>query len=221
MGKLEGRHIMITSGPTRAYLDSIRYITNRSTGRLGCLLAYEALKEGADVTFIYGKESMRPSPRGERAKRIRMMEIETVEELEDLIRKELSSKSYFAVIHSMAVLDFEPERRVEGKVSSEEGEWILRLIRTPKVIDIVKQISPRTVLVGFKLGYGLEEKVLIEEAFRTMRRCGADLMLANDMSSIEAGMHVGYLLDRDKGLIGKFYGKEAIARGIIAELGRR
>jgi phosphopantothenoylcysteine synthetase/decarboxylase len=219
LGRLEGKLIMITSGPTRAYLDSIRYITNKSTGRLGSLLAHEALKEGAEVAFIYGKGSMKPSPKW--GKRIRMIEVETVGEVAELVRNELSSRDYFAMIHSMAVLDFEPVERVEGKVGKELGEWVIRLVRTPKVIDIVKGISPKTVLVGFKLEYGLDEGSLIEEAIKTMKRSGADLILANDMKSIEAGRHIGYLLDRDRGLIGRFYGKRAIAKGIIEELGRR
>jgi len=220
LGRLEGKLIMITSGPTRAYLDSIRYVTNKSTGRLGSLLAHEALKEGAEVAFIYGKGSMKPSPKQEKGK-IRMIEVETVGEVAELVRHELSSRDYFAMIHSMAVLDFEPAERMEGKVGSEEGEWVIRLVRTPKIIDIVKGISPKTILVGFKLEYGLDEGSLIEEAIKTMKRSGADLILANDMKSIEAGKHIGYLLDRDRGLIGRFYGKRAIAKGIIEELGRR
>ncbi|MGB5933691.1 MAG: phosphopantothenoylcysteine decarboxylase, partial [Anaerolineae bacterium] len=85
-GKLSGKRVLVTSGPTRAPIDAVRYITNKSTGRLGALIAEEALREGAEVTYIYGKGSVLPQV-AESAS-LRLVEVETVPELMERVREE-------------------------------------------------------------------------------------------------------------------------------------
>ena len=98
--------ILITSGPTRAPLDAMRFISNRSTGRFGTLLADAALKKGFQVTFVHGMGSQTPKLH----KNLRLISVETNRDVARVLRRELTAKHYDAVIHAMAVLDFQPAR---------------------------------------------------------------------------------------------------------------
>ena len=96
MNDLEGKRLLITSGPTRGPIDAVRYITNKSTGRLGMLLAGEALSRGAMVTFVYGKGSRVPDIEqmgADALSRLRLREIETVDELLAVIEQKARASS--------------------------------------------------------------------------------------------------------------------------------
>jgi phosphopantothenoylcysteine synthetase/decarboxylase len=224
MGDLVGRRILITSGPTRGPLDAVRYITNKSTGRLGVILAREALSRGAEVTFVYGKGSLVPdadelSP--ELSSRLRLVRIETVPELAEAMRDELDRDRYDAVLHSMAVLDYVPERYVDEKTRSGQEEWWMKLVRTPKVIKLIKEMQPRTMLVGFKLEVDKTEEELIRIAHQSLLANRADLVLANDLYQIEQGHHVGYLVGPAGEVEDVAEGKEEIARKLLDAVAER
>ncbi len=224
MGSLAGKRILITSGPTRGPLDAVRYITNKSTGRLGVILAQEALSRGARVTFIYGKGSLVPDADElgpEQASSLKTVEIETVPQLLEVMRGELEGEQYGAVLHSMAVLDYVPERCLEEKTRSGQDEWWMKLIRTPKVIKVIKELQPRTVLVGFKLEVNKSEEELIRIAHQSLLTNRADLVLANDLQQIEEGSHVGYIVNPDGEVEGVAEGKEEIARKLLDAVAER
>ncbi len=86
---LRDKKLLITSGPTRAPLDLVRYITNKATGRLGVLIAEEALRRGADVTFVYGRPSQIPVVRGGAHDHLTLAAVETVHDLIAVFRREL------------------------------------------------------------------------------------------------------------------------------------
>jgi phosphopantothenoylcysteine synthetase/decarboxylase len=221
---LAGKRLLITSGPTRGPLDAVRYITNKSTGRLGVLLATEALSRGADVTFIYGKGSLTPNSdalEADAAGRLRLIEIETVSDLVEVMNTELAAAQFDAVIHSMAVLDYVPETFLEQKTPSGQDEWLVKLVRTPKVIKIIKELQPSTVLVGFKLEVDKSRQELVEVAFRSLTTNAADLVLANDLRQVEQGRHVGYLVNRAGDVEAVAEGKEEIARLLLDAVAHR
>jgi phosphopantothenoylcysteine synthetase/decarboxylase len=221
---LAGLSILITSGPTRGPIDAIRYIANKSTGRLGVLMATEALSRSAKVTFIYGKDSLVPDAEvlgEEAASRLRLIEVETVDELQAAMKQELRSKPFDAVLHSMAVLDYAPERYVEEKTPSGQEEWWIKLVRTPKVIKIIKELQPSSLLIGFKLEVGKSRQELVEAAHRSLVANGADLVLANDLREIEQGHHVGYLVNRAGEIEAVAEGKEEIAHLLLDVVGKR
>jgi phosphopantothenoylcysteine synthetase/decarboxylase len=221
---LAGKRLLITSGPTRGPLDAVRYITNKSTGRLGVLLATEALSRGADVTFIYGKGSLTPNSDAlgaDAAGRLRVIEIETVDDLVEIMNAELAAAQFDAVIHSMAVLDYIPETFLEEKTPSGQDEWLVKLVRTPKVIKIIRELQPSTVLVGFKLEVDKSRQELVEAAFRSLTTNGADLVLANDLRQVEQGRHVGYLVNRAGDVEAVAEGKEEIARLLLDVVAQR
>ncbi len=224
MEDLAGKRLLITSGPTRGPLDAVRYIANKSTGRLGVLLATEALSRGAHVTFIYGKGSLTPNSDAlgaGSAGRLILIEIETVDDLVEVMNTELAAGQFDAVIHSMAVLDYVPETFLEQKTPSGQDEWLVKLVRTPKVIKIIKKLQPSTVLVGFKLEVDKSRQELVEAAFRSLMTNGADLVLANDLRQVEQGRHVGYLVNHAGDVEAVAEGKDEIARLLLDAVAQR
>jgi phosphopantothenoylcysteine synthetase/decarboxylase len=214
---LAGKSILITSGPTRGAIDAVRYITNKSTGRLGVFLAREALSRGAAVTFVYGKGSLAP----EATRRLRVVEVETVDDLAEVMRAELTTNEYDAVVHSMAVLDYVPAKYVEEKTPSGQNKWSIELVRTPKVIKLIKELQPTTMLVSFKLEVGKSQEELVAAAHASLLSNRSDLVLANDLEEVEQGHHVGYLVNEAGDVEAVAEGKEDIARRILDAVAER
>jgi phosphopantothenoylcysteine synthetase/decarboxylase len=224
MQDLAGKSILITSGPTRGHIDAVRYITNKSTGRLGVLMAAEALSRDASVTFVYGKGSLIPDPESvseDGLSRLRVREIETVDELLDVMREELREHRYDAVLHSMAVLDYVPETYLEEKTPSGQEDWWIKLVRTPKVIKEIKELQPTSLLISFKLEAGKSKEELIDAAHRSLLANRADLVLANDLRDVEQGRHIGYLVSPAGQIVAVAEGKEEIARLLLDAVSER
>ncbi len=193
---LEGKRILITAGPTRAYLDAFRYITNPSSGKMGVAIAQNALDRGAEVTMVYGPGTAKP-PAG-----AKVVPILTTEEMLDMVKKELSSTKYDAAILSAAAADYGASDRTMEKTPSGKDEWNIRLKPLPKIVENVKKIDPEIYLVGFKAEYNLSDEELIERAFNRMIGAGMDLIVANDVSREKTGFGTDtnevYIIDREK-----------------------
>ncbi|HXX38487.1 MAG TPA: phosphopantothenoylcysteine decarboxylase [bacterium] len=212
---LKGRLILITSGPTRAPLDAVRFLTNKATGRLGSLIAEGALEAGATVTFVYGRGSILPAVRGGRVDHLRLLPIDTVEDLIVIFQHELQQHPYDAVIHAMAVLDFAPAQVRHEKVSSSTDEWDIRLVPTPKAAALVRDLAPGTLFIGFKLEVGKTQEELVAIASEWARRNRADFVVANDMRDIERSLHIGYVVNAKGRVEAIAQGKEVIARTLV------
>lgn len=217
---LRDKKLLITSGPTRAPLDAVRYITNKATGRLGALIAEEAISGGAHVTFVYGRPSQVPVVRGRPRDHLTLITVETIEDLVAVFKQEIPRR-YDAVIHPMAVLDFQPDVVRSEKTGSAVEEWHVRLVPTPKVIGLVKDLAPDTFLVGFKLEVGKTREELREIAYEFLRRNRCDLVIANDLREIEGGQHTGYFITSDGRITHVAVGKDAIARDLVEYLDRQ
>ncbi len=221
---LAGERILITSGPTRAPIDAVRYVSNRSTGRLGCRIAAEALRRGAGVTLVTGPDSAVPGPGGlcaDEAARLRVIHVETVADLVAALRAELSGPAPpDAVVHAMAVLDYAPEP-VEGKTPSGRSEWTLRMRPTPKVIGMIRRWAPDALLVGFKLEAGLDDGALAEAALASLRANRADLVVANDLARITAEAHPALILDAAGRLLARPGTKARVAAALCDLLTER
>jgi phosphopantothenoylcysteine synthetase/decarboxylase len=218
------KRFLITSGSMRAPIDAIRYLANTSTGRLGSLLALEALARGARVTYLCGPGGARPEPErlpsgGE--KRLKIVPVVTFDDLMKAIGQELSPKTYDVVLHAMAVLDYVPEKVTETKKPSGRDHWTISLVPTPKVIDMIKRWDPELLLVGFKLEVDADRRRLMAAAQETARRSGADLVVANDLRHIRAGHHRALVVTPDGRVVGDFKGKERIARGLLDLIEKR
>ena len=125
MRTLNGKNILITSGPIRGYIDAVRYISNKSTGALGAAIAMESLKRDASVTFIYGTGSAIPNTdllSKNHANRFTPIEVETIDDLLTVVQQTVKGKPFNAIIHAMAVLDYMPEKQSGGKISSNQRQ---------------------------------------------------------------------------------------------------
>jgi phosphopantothenoylcysteine decarboxylase/phosphopantothenate--cysteine ligase len=181
---LKGRRILITAGPTRAYIDAFRYITNPSSGKMGMAIAEDALSRGAEVTIVYGPALVTPPPNA------KVINIETTEQMRDAVVAELKGKKYDAAILSAAASDWGPADRKMEKTPSDQGEWTLKLKALPKIIAEVKKVDPNVFLVGFKAEFNISEEELIERSFKRLKEMKMNLIVANDVSKEKRGFNV-------------------------------
>jgi len=221
---LAGKKLLITSGPTHASIDAVRYLSNRSSGRLGSRIAVEALALGARVTMVVGPDSATP-PREDLSEdewaRLHVIPVETVTDLLRTLEEELTRRErYDAVLHAMAVLDYVPEHEEKQKVRSGKDTWSLKLVRTPKIIQQIKVWSPRMFLVGFKLEVDKPEARLREIGAASLRENRADLVVANDLSQIRDERHPALIIGSDGNVLNRPQTKSEIARDLCRILAR-
>ena len=172
--KLKNKKILMTAGPTIEYIDPVRAITNLSSGKTGTLLASELISAGAKVTLVYGPGNQIPS------KGIKVIKVTTSKEMFDVTKKELKKK-YDIVIMTAAVSDYTPENPSKSKIKSNKKSLVIRLKKSPKIIDHVKKYQKDVLLVGFKAETNLTKNALIKSAQKKMKESGADIIVANDI----------------------------------------
>lgn len=208
---LRNKKVLITSGPTRAPLDAMRFISNRSTGKFGVLLATEALRNGAKVMFVCGKGSLTPKSHS----RLKCIEVETNEDVESVLKSQLKKVQVDVLIHAMAVLDFHAACVSRKKTSTKKKSWSIKLVPTPKIISQIKRWSPKTFLVGFKLEVGVTQKELLARARSLLKTARCDLVLANQLTEGTDTEHHGFLLDAHGHVVAEARGKEKLAKLIM------
>ena len=221
MSLLKKKNILITAGSTRGYLDAVRYITNTSTGKLGSEIALEAMGRGAVVTYIYGADSLFPVIHGRsdlKASQLKLIEIETNNDLMKVLQEKLKNRKFDAIIHAMAVADYVPARAKQSKTSSQKKEWLVKLVKTPKVINTIRDSWPEALLVGFKLEVNRTKDEIIRIARRFLAKSKSNLIVANDYKYISRNRHIAYMVTGDRKIPKPLKGKKAIARNIISYL---
>ncbi|MTR41184.1 phosphopantothenate--cysteine ligase [Streptococcus parasanguinis] len=201
-------HILITSGGTSEAIDSVRSITNHSTGSLGKILTEAALAKGHQVTLITTPTALKPDPHPH----LLLLLIENVEELLTEMQKEVPHHQ--ALIHAMAVSDYTPVymtgleevekaqdlhsfihcENQEAKISSREEYQVLFLKKNPKIISFVKEWNPAIQLIGFKLLVDVSSEELIQVAHESLVKNHASMIVANDLTKIQNGQHQAYLV---------------------------
>lgn len=164
---LEGRTVLVTAGSTREALDPVRFVSNRSSGRMGIELAREARRRGARVTLILGPATEVP-PAG-----MTLVRVETAAQMGEAVAAHLPADVF---VGAAAVADFQAAEPEPGKIPSRAGEWELRLRPTPKILHRVRDLSPSTRVVGFKAE---SRDRLLEAAGRLRSEARADVILAN------------------------------------------
>jgi phosphopantothenoylcysteine decarboxylase/phosphopantothenate--cysteine ligase len=171
---LKGVKILITAGPTREYIDPIRFISNPSTGIMGYTLAEEAVKRGAEVILISGPTNLTPPPA------CKFISVETADEMLSSALEHFEDVD--VVIATAAVSDFKPERRAERKIKKKE-ELVIKLTSTPDVLLELGKRKGNRILVGF----AAETDNLIENALEKMEKKNLDIIVANLISPNEYG----------------------------------
>ncbi|KON30641.1 hypothetical protein AC482_03325 [miscellaneous Crenarchaeota group-15 archaeon DG-45] len=196
---LEGRRILVTTGPTRAYIDAFRFVTNPSSGKMGVAIAEEALRRGAQITLVYGPGTAPPPPGAD------VVRVETTEEMLDAVVKALREKRHDAAVLAAAASDYAPADRAMVKTPSGRGVWSLELRPLPKIVEQVKRVDPGVCLVGFKAEYNVSDETLIERAHERLRSAGMDIIVANDVARADAGFGTDtnevFIIDPDRNVV--------------------
>lgn len=174
---LEGRKILVTAGPTREAIDPVRYLTNRSSGKMGYAIAEAARRRGADVTLISGPTSI-PVPAGVKVERV-----VTAQEMFDAVISRAADHE--VVIKAAAVADFAPATIADRKIKKQEGEdsLTLTLRKNPDILASLATVTPKPFVVAF----AAETDSVEANARGKMERKGADLIVANDVSDATIG----------------------------------
>ena len=170
----QGKKVLMTAGPTIEYVDPIRVITNQSTGKTGVLLASELISAGARVTMVYGPGTETP-PRG-----ADVINVETAGQMHDCIRTQLRKK-WDVIIMAAATSDYTPTSPSKKKIKSSRDVITVKLKKTPKIIDIVREYQKDAFLVGFKADTDVSRDVLISESRKKILEAKADIIIANDV----------------------------------------
>lgn len=193
---LKGKRILITAGPTRAYLDAFRFITNPSSGKMGVAIAENAIDRGAEVTLVYGPGTAKPPTEA------KVIPILSTEDMLEAVINELKTRKYDTAILSAAAADYGPVERKKEKTPSGREEWVIALKPLPKIVENVKTVDPDILLVGFKAEYNISDEELVNRAYDRMIGAGMDLIVANDVARTNVGFGTDtnevFIVDREK-----------------------
>lgn len=175
---LEGEHVLVSAGPNREPIDPVRFISNRSTGKMGFALAAAAWRRGARVTLVAGPTSL-PTPHG-----VERMDVGTAEEMHDAVVDAFSHASI--VFMAAAVADYRVVNPAAEKIKKGPGGMTLQLDRTVDILSELASQQEHQVLVGF----AAETESVLANAQRKLRDKGIDLIVANDVSGGDTGFGV-------------------------------
>jgi phosphopantothenoylcysteine decarboxylase / phosphopantothenate---cysteine ligase len=168
---LSGKTALVNAGPTYEPIDQVRFIGNRSSGKMGAAIAEILAEQGADVILVLG-----PSSVNIKHKQIQVISVETNNEMYGEMLKNYSNKNI--VICSAAVSDYAPEHTIAGKIKKDKSELNIKLLKTK---DILHELGLRKQ-DQFLVGFALETENLFENAREKLQRKNCDLMVANATS---------------------------------------
>jgi phosphopantothenoylcysteine decarboxylase/phosphopantothenate--cysteine ligase len=173
-GTLSGRQILVTAGGTREAIDPVRFIGNRSSGKMGIAMADAAYGRGADVTLISTVEVERAYP---------VLMVETAQEMQETVESEFDTCD--ALVMTAAVADFRPLAVSSQKIKKTESEdFNLELTKNPDIIDLLGRIKRKDQIV---VGFAAESEELVTNAAGKLKRKNLDMICANDITVPDIG----------------------------------
>jgi phosphopantothenoylcysteine decarboxylase / phosphopantothenate---cysteine ligase len=181
-GPLRGQRVLVSAGPTYEDLDPVRYIGNRSSGRMGYAIAGEAARRGAAVVLVTGPTSIDPPPVAE------VVRVRSAAEMHEAVLSRAGSVQ--VVVMAAAVADYTPAERAGQKVAKSGDTLTLQLKKTP---DILGDLGKRRLAQGdgpVLVGFAAETENVVGSAAEKRERKHADLIVANDVSRKDAGFDV-------------------------------
>ncbi|MBL8848509.1 MAG: phosphopantothenoylcysteine decarboxylase [Planctomycetaceae bacterium] len=202
--------VLITAGPTREYLDDVRYLSNASSGRMGYALAAAARALCWEVVLVSGPVELRP-PAG-----CEVVNVETTSQMRDACVREFARCD--GVIAAAAVCDYKPKERVEGKISKTGGPVTLEMIETDDVLAELGAMKDGRWVMGF----ALEARNPRENALQKLRRKNCDWILLNAPTAIGSDDNSVELLAPDGGTLADWSGsKSDVAQAIVEWIAAR
>jgi phosphopantothenoylcysteine decarboxylase/phosphopantothenate--cysteine ligase len=172
---LLNKNVIVTAGPTIAPIDPVRFITNRSTGKMGYAIAKEARNRGANVTLITGPTNL------EVPKNINVVKVSTNEEMKSEVIKRFDNAEI--VIKSAAVADYKPKNYSSQKIKKGEDDLRIEFVRDNDILMELGNRKEKQILVGF----AAESQNLIENARLKLQRKNLDYIVANDITAADTG----------------------------------
>ncbi len=192
MDDLVGEVVLVTAGPTHEPLDPVRYLTNRSSGKMGYAIAEDAADRGARTILVSGPTGLTP-PSG-----VEIVRVETALQMYSAVLSRLPEAT--VVIKAAAVSDYRLARPVDSKLKKGEESLTLELVPNPDILKEVGALKGARILVGF----AAETGDLLRQAERKLKEKNLDLIVANDVSKEGAGFshdtNVVLILDQDGGV---------------------
>lgn len=203
---------LITAGPTREPIDPVRYLSNRSSGKMGYALAAAALAKGHEVVLVSGPVSI-PAPHG-----ATVVRVETAQEMYDAVAERIGEAE--VAIFCAAVADYRVAEVAEEKIKKTGETLTLTLIKNPDILGSARSVFG---FQGILVGFAAETEKLAEHATDKLRRKGCDLLVANDVSRPDIAF------ERDENEVELFYrdgrhetlaraSKREIAEGLVARV---
>lgn len=168
--------VLITAGPTRERIDAVRFLSNRSTGKMGYALAEAAHALGCDVTLVSGPVAL-AAPEG-----VRLIRVESAREMADAVLREAPEMGL--IVMAAAVADYRPVETFAGKLKKQPGKLVLELERTE---DILASLGARKVPGQILVGFAAETDALISNASGKLAKKNLDWIAANDVSRSDIG----------------------------------
>lgn len=216
---MSGINVLVTAGSTVEYIDSVRILTNLSSGKMGLNIAQQCLDKCFNVTFVYGHGSLNipDNPR------MNIIRIKTTEEMLKVVKERILNEKQHIVFHAAAVADFSilhSSKKMPNKMDTRNGTKTIKLVPTTKIVDKIKQFDNNIFLVAFKAEYGISKELLVKRALAKLNECNGDLIVANDVS--RKGCDFGsdtnevYIIDKEKDIIHiPLDSKKEIARNLL------
>ena len=208
-GTLSGKKILITAGPTQEPIDPVRFITNRSSGKMGYSLVEAALESGANVTLISGPVNIEPPSN------CNFVSIKTAEEMYEAVMHHISGMDVY--IGTAAVSDYSPAKASDSKIKKDgsSSPMVLELKENQDILKSVSELEQRPYVVGF----AAETNDLIKNAEKKLSNKNLDLIIANDVSNKDIGFdsddnEVTLITEKEKYLIER-QNKRKVSKKII------
>ena len=176
---LLGKRVLVTAGPTREALDPVRYLTNRSSGRMGYAIARAAARRGAQVTLVSGPTAL-PKPGY-----METVDVESAAEMYEAVTSRASEMDI--IIKAAAVADYRPEAVADNKIKKKDGDLSIPLERTQ---DILAALGQHKKPGQFLCGFSMETENLIENSRRKLTKKNLDMVAANNVKVAGAGFGV-------------------------------
>lgn len=176
--------IIVTAGPTREYLDPVRFLSNPSTGKMGFAIAAEAARRGHEVTLVAGPVALKTPDR------VRRVDVTSAREM--LAAVQAVARRADVLISTAAVADWRPAKCAAKKLKKSQMSGVLKLVRNPDILKTIAGLrraeTSRPTLAGLKLvGFAAETDHVLAEAARKCREKGLSFIVANDVTKKGSG----------------------------------
>jgi phosphopantothenoylcysteine decarboxylase/phosphopantothenate--cysteine ligase len=172
---LAGRQVLVTAGPTREAIDPVRYIGNRSSGRMGYALAQALVGRGARVLLVSGPTAL-PAPAG-----VELVRVESALEMHEAVMGRIAGQDLF--VATAAVADYRVADPAPTKIKKGQAELTLRLVRNPDILAAVAALPD----APFTVGFAAETERVVEQALDKLRAKGLDMIAANRVGGPQGG----------------------------------